>query len=52
MITGAAYQDKRRVDKRRNAAAFVLNPSRPRDPVKGLDLDDPEARRRFLEDEI
>jgi hypothetical protein len=36
----------------RNAAAFVLDPSRPRDPVKGLDLDNPEARRRFLEGEI
>jgi hypothetical protein len=46
------YRNERRVDKRRNAAAFVLDPSRPRDPVKGLDLDNPEARRRFLEGEI
>jgi hypothetical protein len=42
-------QEERRDDKRRNAAAFVLDPSRPRDPVKGIDLDNPEARRRFLD---
>jgi hypothetical protein len=46
------YQDERRDDKRRNAVAFALDPSRPRDPVKGLDLDNPEARRRFLDGEI
>jgi hypothetical protein len=45
-------QDERRIDKRRNAAAFVLDPTRPRDPAKGLDLDNPEARRRFLDGEI
>jgi hypothetical protein len=45
-------QQERRDDKRRNAAAFVLDPSRPRNPVKGVDLDNPEARRRFLDGEI
>jgi hypothetical protein len=45
-------QEERRIDKRRCAAAFLLDPTRPRDPVKGLDLDNPEARRRFLDGEI
>lgn len=45
-------QDERRIDKRRNAAAFVLDPTRPRGPVKGFDLDNPQARCHFLDDEI
>ncbi len=44
------HEEERRIDTRRNAVAFVLDPTRPRDPVKGLDLDNPEARRRFLDD--
>ena len=43
-------QEERRNDEGLNAVAFAPDPSRP-DPVKGLDLDDPEARRRFIEGE-
>jgi hypothetical protein len=50
-IAASELRQEQRIDKRRNAAAFVLDPTRPRDPVKGLDLDNPEARRRFLDDE-
>jgi hypothetical protein len=34
---------------RLNGAAFAREPSRQANPVKGLDLDDPKARQRFIQ---
>ena len=37
---------------RLNEVAFAREPSRQTNPVKGLDLDDPEARQRFIQGEL
>jgi hypothetical protein len=34
-----------------NGVAFAREPSRQANPIKGLDLDDPEARQRFIQGE-
>jgi hypothetical protein len=34
---------------RLNGVAFAREPSRQANPVKGLDLDDPKARQRFIQ---
>jgi hypothetical protein len=37
---------------RLNEVAFAREPSRQTNPVKGLDLDDPEARQRFIQGKL
>jgi hypothetical protein len=37
---------------RLNGVVFARDPSRQANPVKGLDLDDPEARQRFIQGKL